>query len=254
MAIEIVENGPDPNHLVLTCEHASNAVPPSFDIPPDEKQWLETHWGWDIGAERVVRALSQLEDATAMLSRFCRLICDPNRRIEQENLVRTRVEGTELSFNQGLGEEEIERRLENFYRPYHRAVDRRLDREVSANDDLFLLSIHSFTPKLGDEERDMEIGVLFDHDQESYARAIAEEIRVEGFDTALNEPYSGKENMIYSVSRHGRQHGVRHVEIEVRNDLIRDRSGARSVARRLARAFRRLPWYGRDPRELVRTG
>jgi predicted N-formylglutamate amidohydrolase len=50
-----------------------------------------------------------------------------------------------------------------------------------------------------------------------------------------NEPYSAKDNVDYTIRRHGRDRGLPHVMIEVRNDLLATAAGQEEWAVRLAR-------------------
>ena len=43
-----------------------------------------------------------------------------------------------------------------------------------------------------------------------------------------NKPYSARDNVVYTIRRHGRDRGLPHVMIEIRNDLLR---AAEDVAR-----------------------
>ncbi len=242
--VEILgEPSPDTD-LVLTCEHAGNELPPNVEFNDREEEWLEDHWGWDIGAERIVRAMVERESAVAILSRYSRLLCDVNRRRDQWDLVRPHVHGEPIGFNDDLTEADIRERVERYHVPYHDAADACLEEVTELNPDVFLLSVHTFTPVLAGEVRDLEIGLLFDHDQEPYADDLEEELAAEQLDVVRNEPYSGKEGFIYSVERHGSNHDVRFLEIEIRNDLVDTPDGARRIADHLSNALRRLPWYG----------
>lgn len=236
MPVEVLENESSLSRLMLICEHASNHVPATYDISEADRARLDDHWGWDPGAEQLVRRLAELEDAPAVLSRFSRLLCDPNRRLDEEELIRTHALGTPLDLNAELDDHEIQRRLATFYHPYHETVDRRLERAVDANSEIFLLSIHTFTPQLGDERREMELGLLFD-EQQPYVHDVADALRDEGFDPALNAPYSGKDGLMYSVRRHGSAHEVDHLELEVRNDLLTSAEDVEAIARPLHRAL-----------------
>jgi predicted N-formylglutamate amidohydrolase len=242
--VEILGEPSPETELVITCEHAGNELPPDIDLGEQEKEWLEEHWGWDIGAERVVRRMVQREPSVAVLSRYSRLLCDVNRRLERWDLVRPHVQGEPVEFNDGLSESDIEERIARYHAPYHEATDNCLADVADLNPDFFLLSVHTFTPELNGEVRDMEIGLLFDYDQEHYIDEIHDEVAAEDFEVARNEPYSGKEGFIYSVERHGVNHDVRFLEIEIRNDLVDHAEGARDVADRLSDALRRVSWYG----------
>ena len=45
----------------------------------------------------------------------------------------------------------------------------------------------------------------------------------------MNEPYSGLDGLIYSARRHGRRHGVRYLELEINNALLRARRTRRAA-------------------------
>jgi predicted N-formylglutamate amidohydrolase len=76
----------------------------------------------------------------------------------------------------------------------------------------------------------MEIGVLFDR-EDALAAVLAEALAAEGFVVAMNEPYSGKEGLIYAAERHASAHGKHALELEVRQDLaVTPEARARVVA------------------------
>ncbi len=225
--------------LVLTCEHASNRIPPPLTTTESDRRWLETHWGWDIGAQAVTRELVRIKECLGVTCEFSRLICDTNRPPEHENFIRTAIDGQALSFNNQLDETEVQRRIELYWEPYHEAVGRCLGERLSRGGDVVLLSIHSFTPHFREQDRPMELGVLFD-DYGAVARRLAENFEAEGFVTALNLPYSGREGLMFAAAQHGLEHGVIYLELEIRQDLIDTTQKARLVARRLAPAISRL--------------
>ncbi len=225
--------------LIVTCEHASNAVPAPLTTTPSDQRWLDDHWGWDIGAADVVRELVRLKDGIGILSEFSRLVIDANRGTDHPDLIRTSIYDDALSFNVALDDAEVARRVRTLYDPYHDAIDRELHRRLSDGGDVVLLSIHSFTPEFEGDKRAMEIGVLFDN-YVSVAERLAEGFREQGFVTALNEPYSGMTGLIFAANRHGREHGVIYIELEIRQDLIATQADAQAVARRLEPAISAL--------------
>jgi predicted N-formylglutamate amidohydrolase len=235
-AYEIVGDRHHERPLVVTCEHASNRLPEEIEASPEDRPWLETHWGWDPGAAAVTRALIEHKDCVAIMSRFSRLVCDPNRHVEEWDWIRERCEGYELSFNRHLSDEERQRRRATYHEPFHAEIDACLSERLARGGDVLLLSIHSFTPVLGAEVRPMEMGVLFDR-FDPVAHRFAHHLRENGFVTALNEPYSGKEGAIFSAGLHGCRHGVIYLELEIRQDIIDTPQKVAEVAERLARAI-----------------
>ena len=152
----------DPGPLILTCEHASKRIPAPLRTTETDREWLDTHWGWDIGARTVCREMIRQTRGVGVFARFSRLLADANRAPNHEHLIRCAVEGDVLSFNAGLTIEEVDRRLEKYHAPYHAAIDRVIGARMSQPGDAMLLAVHSFTPKLGDDDRKMDVGVLFD--------------------------------------------------------------------------------------------
>lgn len=218
--------------LLLTCEHASNALPPPWQWP-EEDQWLvDTHWAIDLGIAEVTRALARELGAPAVLARFSRLLIDVNRAVEAETCIRTHAEGKHVQLNFDLTEAERHARITRLYEPYHAAADALLHRYPCR----FVLSMHSFTPVYEGAQRGMEIGVLFDEEEE-IAHALAETLRQEGWAVALNEPYSGRHGLIYSAGRHASRHGRRALELEIRQDVATDPVRRPGLVRSLHRAL-----------------
>jgi len=221
--------------FVFTCEHASNRLV-GVEATAADRRLLDDHWGYDIGVGRVTERLAERSDSLAVLSDFSRLVIDPNRPLDHDTLIVEACAGQPVSFNQDLPLAEISRRIEGLYRPYHDAIDRTVKARL-ARGPAHLVSMHSFTPVWDGKPRAMEIGLLYD-EHIVHAERLKVALRREGFVVAHNEPYSGQAALfVYSILSHGRANGVPFIEIEVRNDLIRDPADADAVAERVARAL-----------------
>lgn len=204
--------------LVLSAEHASNATPDGWAWPAEDAWLRDTHWAIDRGVDTILRALARGLAAPAVFCRFTRLLIDANRAVASPTLILHEAEGRPIVMNQKLGEEERLRRIEQLYNPYHA----RLDAVVGAYPGAAVLSVHSFTPELeGAAPRPMEVGVLFDKDEEP-ARRLASKLAERGWVVALNEPYSGRNGLMYSVHRHAGCHERRAMELEIRQDVAVD--------------------------------
>lgn len=228
----LVQEGAGP--FVFTCEHASNRL---VGVQPTEgdRALLDDHWGWDLGAADVVRAMATAHDCPAVLSRFTRLLIDPNRDLFEESLIPTETHDGPISFNQDLDDDARQGRIDALWSGYHGAVDdvvsARLQRGPAR-----LVSVHSFTPVWLGHQRPMEVGVLFDEYHE-HAMQLASALGEQGFAVSLNEPYTGKSGLIYSIARHGRRHDVPFMELEIRNDLLDAPDKVADVAARVWRAL-----------------
>lgn len=218
--------------IFLTCEHASERLPEGFSWPEGDARLAGTHWAYDLGARAVTVALAEALSASAVLARFTRLLVDPNREEEHADLFRTQADGEPVLLNAALSRAERMRRIEGYHRPFHAAVDAAL----AATRAPVLLSIHSFTPNYQGERREVELGVLFHHD-EAPARALGAALSAALPRVAYNEPWSGLVGLIYSAERHATQHGRIALELEVRQDLAEEPAYRARLVDVLARYF-----------------
>jgi predicted N-formylglutamate amidohydrolase len=92
----------------------------------------------------------------------------------------------------------------------------------------------------------MVLGVLFDR-AEAEARALAQRLARSPFPVALNEPWSGRDGLMYAPERAARVTGGPPIEIEVRNDVATDPVLRPEVVRWVADALAAL-WPPATPR------
>lgn len=225
--------GADPS-LLLICEHASDRLPAPWAWPETDSWITNTHWASDLGARDLTRELSANLRAPAILSRFTRLLIDPNRPPDAPMLLRGEAEGRVIQLNQRIDPRDRERRLADYYRPYHR----RIDSALRDNPRAALLSVHTFTPLYEGQARSLEIGVLFDRSP-ALGERFAAELSARGWRTALNEPYSGIEGFAFSPEEHGARHQRPALELEVRQDLALDQGRRARLIDDLAAATRK---------------
>lgn len=217
--------------MFVTCEHASEELPSPWSLPAEDS-WLEgTHWTHDIGARDLALGLCRAFGTGGVLARFSRLLVDPNRPLDSPDSFRTTAEGRVIALNRRIDPADRERRLA-LWSAYHGA----LDREVAGSPAAVLLAVHTFTPTYEGVAREMEIGVLFDS-EEALAERVRRALADSGFRVAMNEPYSGRDGLMYSVERHARRHGRRALELEMRQDLAVRPDLRALVAEGVARAL-----------------
>ena len=218
--------------LVLIADHASNHVPADLadlGLPASE---FARHIAWDIGVAPLTRALARRLGVPAVLSRFSRLVIDPNRGDDDPTLVMRLSDGAVVPGNARLDTAGREARIARFWRPYDAAVTRTIDAAFTAGRPPILFSLHSFTPIWRGVPRPWHCGVLWDADPRLPEFLLA---RLRG-DPALvvgdNEPYDGalEGDTMY---RHGTCRGLVHAILEIRQDLIADEPGVTSWADRL---------------------
>lgn len=222
-----------PGRWLVTCDHASNAVPDwvsggDLGLSHDD---MTRHIAWDVGAAGVTRALAAHLDSPCILSRFSRLVIDPNRGEDDPTLLMKLYDGSVIPGNRHAGPAELAERLDRLYRPYHAAYATLAARR----DDTVICSIHSFTPCLrGRPARPWQIGVLYSHVDTRLALPLIDRLRAEpDLCVGDNQPYSGHLPGD-AIDRHALIPGRPNVLIELRNDLIDSPAAQAAWAARLA--------------------
>jgi len=224
-----------PSRWLFTCDHASNHVPDwvaggDLGLPAAD---MARHIAYDIGAAGVTRALADTLSGTAILSRFSRLVIDPNRGEKDPTLLMRLSDGALIPANRHAGDDDKHDRLENLYRPYHEA----LGNLAATRDDTVICAVHSFTPQMrGKPPRPWEIGILYAQD-DRLARPMIAACEAQGWCVGDNAPYIG-----YfpgdAIDRHATPKGRPNVLIELRQDLVADEAGQALWAARLAPILR----------------
>lgn len=247
MAFEFYNSDPaagsNPGFLVV-CDHASNALPEGYGALGLDPSEFQRHIAYDIGAAGVARRLADLLHCPAVLARYSRLLIDLNRGPDDPTLVMKLSDGAVIPANRTVDafqdKAEFERRLREFYEPYHAAITSALERLRRAGAVPILLSIHSFTPSWRGRPRAWHTGILWDRD-DRMPKLLFEGLKAEpDLVVGDNAPYTGalKGDCMY---RHGTQNGYPHVLIEIRQDLIADEAGQTAWAARIARLVGNAP-------------
>jgi len=219
----INENGS--SVLLIICDHASNRVPEEYGGLGLPSAALQRHIAWDIGAAGVTEMLARRFDATAVLSEVSRLLVDCNRHFEDPSLAPAVSDGTEVPANRNLSPAERGRRWRTYHQPYHAAVAKRLEARLARGQDPVLLSIHSMTPSMNGIARPWQIAVCWAEDRRLSAPML-DALRARGGVTVGdNQPYSLHPVEDYSTPVHALRRGLRHLQIEFRQDEIAERAG-----------------------------
>ena len=214
---------------VIICDHASNLVPESIaggDLGLNNKE-MNRHIAFDVGARNLAIKLGNILDASVICSNFSRLIIDPNRGEKDPTLVMQLYDGTIIPANKNIAKQEILRRLNLFYRPYHNAIDQIL----APIENPIIVSIHSFTPQLkGKKKIPWHIGLLAANDRRFHNALLgcfASEPRLCVGD---NQPYIGKLPGD-TIDKHAIGKGRLNTLVEVRNDLIANNENQKTWAK-----------------------
>ena len=236
--------------LLILCDHAENTLPEAYGTLGLRSEDLHRHIAYDLGAAGVTEHLANALGAPALLTRFSRLLIDPNRGVDDPTLIMQLSDGLIVPANVGLSAEEIEARINRFYLPYHRAVDRAIEAGISAGKPPVVLSVHSFTQAWKGVPRPWHVSVLWDKDPR-LALPLLEALRAfPDIEVGDNVPYSGQlkgdrrrtgspghQDKGDALYRHATSRGLAHALVEVRQDLILAEDGQAEWGGRLATAL-----------------
>lgn len=228
-----------PPRILLTCEHATNAVPHAAAASfrgAAMRTLLRTHRGWDPGAAGVARVLARTLRAPLFEGRATRLLVDLNRSAHHPKVFGDWARALSSTDRRAL--------IARWHAPWRRRFAQQLRTAISKGRPVLHLSMHSFTPVLNGARRPMHVGLLYDPSRKP-ERALAVALRraLRTLDpqlvVALNRPYHGRADghipALRKLHAPARYAGI---EIETRNDLIRTPATQRKFAQLYADALR----------------
>lgn len=235
--VERIEGDPAAGVLFI-CDHASNALPEAYRMLGLKKEQLERHIAYDIGAAWLTRHLAQQFGAPAVLSRYSRLLIDPNRGPDDPTLVMQIADGAIIPGNAGVSPGEIASRRSRYWQPYRSAVSEAIEAMLAQGPPPAVISVHTFTPFWRGRLRPWEMGILWDSDPR-LAKPLIAALAREGLCVGDNQPYDGAlagDTLDEEVTRRG----LAGLLIETRQDLVDTECAAAFWAKRLAKILRPL--------------
>jgi len=223
--------------FLLIGDHAGRAIPAALgDMGLSEEDWGR-HIAVDLGVRELGLMLGERLGAPFLAQHFSRLVCDCNRDPDDPSWATAESDGTAIATNAELSNEDRQQRLDEIIEPYHQAIEQALEARHFYGASTALISLHSFTPSMNDEDRPWAIGILHDGREDALALKVLEKLRgVDGLTVGDNEPYDMDETD-YTVPRHAYPRGLPYVEIEVRQDCLADEVGVTRMADILAAAL-----------------
>ncbi|MEM8985254.1 MAG: N-formylglutamate amidohydrolase [Pseudomonadota bacterium] len=222
----------------IFCDHATNAIPPEFHglgLPDDI---LQTHIAYDIGAGALTDGLADRLSGVCLLSTFSRLLADPNRDCDRPDFIPAVSDQIPIPGNARLSPERRQERMDRFYGPYHERLAEALDTSQGAHTNPFVVSVHSFSPRLMGEmdDRPWHVGLLWREDEKSARALMAWLGDNTDYCVGDNQPYDAR-IYNYTVDRHVGPRGLAHLTLEVRQDLLSKSNEIDKMADNLARAI-----------------
>lgn len=185
--------------LLITCEHAGRRVPAKYAaIFKPHEALLASHRGYDAGALPLAQALAREFDAPLLTHPFTRLLADVNRSATHPAVF--------SPITRTLPRDERHAILNRYHTPHRLAVREQIEHMLQASAPIIHIGVHSFTPELGGQVRNADLGLLYDPARQN-ERAICQSWRNVLRDTTpdlrirMNYPYLGKSDGLTTALR-----------------------------------------------------
>lgn len=141
--------------VIITCEHGGNRLPDAYArYFAGRDALLESHEGYDAGALTMAKEFARRLHAPLVAATVSRLLVDLNRSLGHPDL--------HAAFISSLPDATRYSIIERYYRPYRDQAEDWIMASVCAGRRVIHLSSHSFTPILHGDERNADVGLLYD--------------------------------------------------------------------------------------------
>lgn len=177
--------------VVISCEHASNEIPAEYQyLFKGAEDEVNSHKGWDPGSLQIANLLGKAFGIEPYIYPYCRLLIEPNRSLNSEQLF--------SRFTQVLDLTEKSILIQKYYQPYRKNIEVNISHAIMAGPVLHL-GIHTFTPIWNGLKREVDVGVLFDPgrmEEDKFSNQLIEAIKDNGSELQIraNEPYKGTDD------------------------------------------------------------
>jgi len=204
--------------VIITCEHASCAVPSAFkSLFRGQGKLLRSHRGYDPHSIDLATALATRLKCKLFLGTVTRLLVEPNRSLGHHALF--------SEFTRSISEPEQLELLNAYYFPYRAAVEGEIRSRIRKRRTVLHLSIHTFTPVFDGKPRATDVGLLYDPARDgetSLMKAWQRQLsrQLPELRTRRNYPYQGRsDGFTTELRKKFPDAGYLGIEIEVRNSL-----------------------------------
>lgn len=197
--------------------HAAAPHPLPLGLAPEH---TEKHIAFDIGALSLAGAIADRLNASLIYGKYSRLVVDLNRYPDDHTSMAAVSDDIEVPGNANITERARQARLDSIFHPYHNAIADHLDELWQRRIVPIMILVHSFTPSFGNSNRPWPVGILWNSDGRLALPLMRELSEAHGLNVGDNQPYSGQHPYSYSSVDHCKRREIRHVVIEVRQDLL----------------------------------
>lgn len=207
------------NSIIISCEHASNAIPASFqELFKSHVHLLQSHRAYDIGALEVYEAFcSAIKPDYAIKGEYSRLLVELNRSLHHQHLF--------SSITKSLSKNEKEEILKTHYFPYRKDIEAQVASFLNKSNRVVHLSIHSFTPELNGVKRNADLAFLYDPgslDEKDFCLKWKSGLmkKIPEIRIRMNYPYRGTMDGLTTHLRRVFPKNYLGIELEINNSLL----------------------------------
>lgn len=199
--------------LLISCEHGVNTIPAIYqDLFAAHQDLLNTHRGIDFGSLALAGSLAENFPCDFVQAKASRLLIDCNRRLNSPSCF------SEIS--ETLSMQDKQQIIQEYYVPYRRQIENIIQGHLEQKQQVWHLSIHSFTPILHGLTRTTDIGLLYDPKrriEKNFALQLKTVIGQQKpcFKVRMNYPYLGISDGFTTQLRRKHTENYLGIEIEV---------------------------------------
>ena len=139
---------------------------------------------------------------TVLQNNFHRYIADPNRDLSMTDVTgdyRYEIVYSQTTFGKQIYQtkltaEEIEQRIDQYYRPYHAKLQELIDHKLEKFEKVYLFDLHSFAeyPHEDVKTEDVVLGNHFDTTSSAdFREFLTKQLNQKGYTVSNNHPFSG---------------------------------------------------------------
>ncbi|MBL8889918.1 MAG: N-formylglutamate amidohydrolase [Planctomycetaceae bacterium] len=153
--------------LVLSCEHATAAVPARFrSLFQGQQEVLQSHRGWDPGTLDLGKKLASRFQVPLFATKVSRLLIEVNRSLHHRRLFSEFTDSLSAATKQQL--------IGQYYVPHRTAIERDVRNRMKSGRRVLHVSLHSFTGVWEGVPRTADLGLLYDP-QRASERALCDD-------------------------------------------------------------------------------
>lgn len=218
---------------MLSCEHATNHIPPTWRHLFTDPELLESHRGWDPGAAGLARHFGRQLEAPVFLGQVSRLLADNNRSAGHPKVHAPAV--------RALPKRDREAIIKAWHAPHQDGVCDAVGAALANAERVIHISCHSFTPELDGKTRTADIGLLYDprHGGEmDLARRWQQALKASSdLRVRRNYPYTGHEDGMTRILRRRFGTHVLGFELELNQAMLKKGAFSSSLQQTLLDAL-----------------